>query len=62
VLLLPLLIILTGLFFLLEQADSAIVALNCSGMLLGTQPIRFDTIAGGIIVFVTIVSIQLEYE
>jgi len=34
-------------FFLLEQAESAIVALNCSGMLLGTQPIRFGTITGG---------------
>jgi len=28
-------------FFLTEQAESAIIALNCSGMLLGSQPIRF---------------------
>lgn len=25
-----------------EQAESAIVALNCSGMVLGTQPIRCE--------------------
>lgn len=34
-------IILADFVFLLEQAESAIIALNCSGMLLGTQPIRF---------------------
>lgn len=37
---------LTGYFFPLEQAESAIIALNCSGMLLGTQSIRFGPCTG----------------
>lgn len=46
-------------FFLTEQAESAIVALNCSGMLLGTQPIRFFFLSRCIVSVMQVSSITI---